>query len=152
METKDIVTNRKAFRDYSILERQEAGIELVGSEVKSLRAANASLNESFARIEKGEVFLHNLFIAPYEQASYLNVESTRVRKLLLHRGQIHKLESKVTLRGFTLIPLKLYFNARGIVKVELALATGKKSYDRREDIKRREIDLQMRKMLKNRRG
>lgn len=152
METKDIVTNRKAFRDYSILERQEAGIELVGSEVKSLRAANASLNESFARIEKGEVFLHNLFIAPYEQASYLNVESTRVRKLLLHRGQIHKLESKVTLRGFTLIPLKLYFNARGIVKVELALATGKKTYDRREDIKRREIDLQMRKMLKNRRG
>lgn len=151
METKDIVTNRKAFRDYSILERQEAGIELVGSEVKSLRAANASLNESFARIEKGEVFLHNLFIAPYEQASYLNVEPTRVRKLLLHRGQIHKLESKVTQRGFTLIPLKLYFNARGIVKVELALATGKKTYDRREDIKRREIDLQMRKMLKNRR-
>ncbi|TAN62911.1 SsrA-binding protein SmpB [bacterium] len=150
MENKDIVTNRKAFRDYDILERHEAGIALAGSEVKSLRQAKASLNDSFARIEKGEAFLHNLFIAPYEQASYLNVEPVRARKLLLHRGQIHKLQSKVTQRGFTLIPLKMYFNARGIVKVELALATGKKLYDHREDIKRREIDLQMRRMIKNR--
>lgn len=148
MESRGIVTNRKAFRDYSILERQEAGIELVGSEVKSLRQGKANLDESFARIENGEIFLHNLHIAPYAQASYLNVEPMRVRKLLMHRGQISKLEGKVAQRGFTLVPLKLYFNARGIVKVELALGRGRKLYDRRQDIKRREIELELRKAMK----
>ncbi len=152
MEAKDIATNRKAFRDYDILERQEAGIELAGSEVKSLRQARANLEGSFARIEKDEAFLFDMHIAPYAQASYLNVEPMRKRRLLLHRGQIQKLEAKTTQRGFTLVPLKLYFNARGIVKLELALAKGKKFYDHREDIKKREIDLQMSKMMKNRRN
>ena len=150
MEPIDIATNRKAFRDYEILERLEAGISLAGSEVKSLREAKASLDEAFARIEAGELFLYNAYIAPYAQASYLNVESKRQRKLLLHRGQIKRLADKAAQRGFTIIPLKMYFNSRGLVKVELAMAKGKKVHDRREDIKRRETDLQMRKALKNR--
>ena len=150
MEPIDIATNRKAFRDYEILERLEAGISLAGSEVKSLREAKASLDEAFARIEAGELFLYNAYIAPYAQASYLNVESKRQRKLLLHRGQIKRLADKAAQRGFSIIPLKMYFNSRGLVKVELAMARGKKSHDRREDIKRRETDLQMRKALKNR--
>lgn len=148
MERIDIATNRKAFRDYEILERIEAGIALSGSEVKSLRAAKTNLDDSFARIEKGEIFLYNMYIAPYAQASYLNVESKRSRKLLLHGGQIRKLEAKTAQRGFTLVPLKLYFNERGYVKAELALARGKKLYDHREDIKKREIDMQMRKAIK----
>lgn len=149
---KDIATNRKALRDYAVLETIEAGIELVGSEVKSLRSAKASLDDAFARIDEGQVFLHNAYIAPYEQASYLNVEPTRVRKLLLHRSQIYKLEGKVAQRGLTLIPLKLYFNERGIAKVALALAKGKKLYDRRQALKKREIELEVRKMMKNRRN
>ncbi|HAH20618.1 MAG: SsrA-binding protein [Omnitrophica WOR_2 bacterium GWF2_43_52] len=152
MEPIDITTNRKAFRDYEILERLETGIALVGSEVKSLRHAKASLDDAFARIDEGQIFLHNAYIAPYEQASYFNVESKRIRKLLLHRGQIVKLESKIVQRGFSLIPLKMYFNSRGFVKMELALARGKKLYDKREDVKKREVELQMRKMLKNRRN
>lgn len=150
MEPIDIATNRKAFRDYEILEKLEGGIALAGSEVKSLRQAKASLDDSFARIEGGELFLYNAYIAPYEQASYLNVESKRQRKLLLHRGQIKRLADKTAQRGFTIIPLKMYFNSRGLVKVELALARGKKFYDRREDIKRRDTDLALRKALKNR--
>lgn len=150
MDTKIVATNKKALRDYAILEQEEAGIELVGSEVKSLRQAKASLDESFARIEGNEVLLYNLHIAPYEEASYLNVEPTRVRRLLLHRSQIFKFREKTAQRGCTLIPIKLYFNKRGKVKVELALAKGKKTYDRREDIKRREIEVRMRKIVKNR--
>lgn len=152
MESKNIVTNRKALRDYAILETIEAGVELAGSEVKSLRQANASLNDSFARIEDNQVFLYNLYIAPYAQASYLNVEPTRVRRMLLHRAQISKLLGKVSQRGFTLVPIKLYFNARGIAKVELALAKGKKLYDRRQDIKRRETELEVRKAMKHKRN
>src|SRR3989339_256285 len=152
MEPIDITTNRKAFRDYEILERLETGIALVGSEVKSLRHAKASLDDAFARIDEGQIFLHNAYIALYDQASYFNVESKRIRKLLLHRGQIVKLESKIVQRGFSLIPLKMYFNSRGFVKMELALARGKKLYDKREDVKKREVELQMRKMLKNRRN
>ena len=151
MEPIDIATNRKAFRDYEILERLEAGIALVGSEVKSLRYSKASLDEAFARIQDDEIFVHNLHIAPYAQASYLNVESKRVRKLLLHLGQIRKLADKTAQRGLTLIPLKMYFNSRGIVKVELGLARGKKFYDKREDVKRRDADLSMRKALKHQR-
>ena len=152
MDAKNIATNKKALKDYAVLEREEAGIELVGSEVKSLRQAKANLDDSFARIEDGQAFLYNLHIAPYEQASYLNVEPMRVRRLLLHRSQINKLEGKAAQRGLTLIPLRLYFNQRGIVKMELALAKGKKFYDRREDIKKREIDLEMRRVLKSRRN
>lgn len=151
MDAKIVATNKKALRDYIILEHEEAAIELVGSEVKSLRQSKASLNDSFARIERGEVLLYNLHIAPYEHASFLNVEPTRVRRLLLHRSQITKFNEKTAQRGYALVPLKLYFNERGKVKVELALAKGKKIYDRREDIKRREADLTLHRILKGRR-
>jgi len=151
MERIDVAANRKAFRDYEILERFEAGIVLVGSEVKSLRAFKANLTDSFARIEENEISLYNMDVAHYAQASYMNVEPKRVRRLLLHHKEIQRLKDKVSQRGFTIIPLKLYFNQRGIAKLELALARGKKFYDRREDIKRREADLKIRKTLKSRR-
>ena len=150
--TMDIIaTNRKALRDYAVLETVECGLELKGSEVKSLRAGKISLNDSFARIENNEVILYNTHISPYEQASYLNVEPTRLRKLLLHKNQIRKLIGRVAQKGFTLVPLKVYFSERGFAKVELALCKGKKLYDRREAIKRREESLQMRRIMKARR-
>lgn len=146
-----VATNKKAYRDYAILEKIECGIELKGSEVKSLRLCKVTLNDSFARLEKGEVILYNTHISPYTQASYLNVEPTRPRKLLLKKSQIRKLASQISQRGFTLVPLQIYFNVRGFAKVEIALCKGKKIYDKREDIKRRESDLEMRRIIKNRR-
>ncbi len=146
-----IATNRKAHRDYAVLEVLECGIELKGSEVKSLRLKKMSLEDGFARIEKNEVILYNIHISPYTEASYLNVEPKRPRKLLLRRNQIKKLAGQIAQKGFTLIPLRAYFNARGFAKIELALCKGKKTYDRREDLKRRETDLEMRRALKNRR-
>jgi SsrA-binding protein len=148
---KIIATNRKAHRDYIILETLEAGIDLKGSEVKSARAGKVNLNDSFARVEGSEVILYNTHISPYEQASYLNVEPTRARRLLLHRNQIKKITGQLTQRGLTLVPLKAYFNERGFVKIELALCKGKKLYDKREAIKRRELDLEMKRALKSRR-
>lgn len=148
---KVIATNRKAHRDYAILESIECGIELKGSEVKSARQGKVNLNDSFARIEGKEVILYNTHISPYEEASYLNVEPARTRRLLLRRNQIKKITGQLAQRGFTLIPLKAYFNERGFVKIELAVCKGKKLYDKREDIKRREIDLEMRRVLKSRR-
>ncbi len=149
--TKIIATNRQAHKDYIVLESIECGIELKGSEVKSLRASKINLKDSFAMIEQGEVILYNTHISPYEQASYLNVEPTRLRRLLLHKNQIRKINGQLTQRGYTLIPLKIYFNDRGFAKIELALCKGKKLYDRREDIKRRELDLEMRRVMKSRR-
>jgi len=149
---KIINTNRKAFRDYIILETIEAGIELKGSEVKSLRAGKINLDDSFARVdEHNEVILYNTHISPYEEASYLNVEPTRQRKLLLHKKQIARFSAQIMQRGVTLVPLKVYFNERGFVKFELALCKGKKLYDKREGLKRRETDLEMRRALKSRR-
>jgi len=148
---KVIVTNRKARRDYIILETVECGIELKGSEVKSARAGKINLNDSFARIEGNEVILYNTHISPYEEASYLNVEPTRTRRLLLHRNQIRKITGQLTQRGLTLVPLQAYFNERGFVKIELAVCKGKKLYDKRETIKRREMELEMRRVMKNRR-
>ena len=148
---KIVAANRKAQRDYNILETIECGIELKGSEVKSVRDGKINLNDSFARLEHNEVMLYNTHISPYAQASYLNVEPTRPRKLLLHRRQINKLMGAVAQRGFTLIPLKAFFSGRGFLKIELALCKGKKFYDKREDIKRREETLAMRRILKARR-
>ena len=149
--TKLIATNRKAFRDYEVLETLEAGIELKGSEVKSLRDGKINLGDSFARIENNEAILYNTHISPYEQASYLNVDPLRQRKLLLHKKQISKLAGSIVQRGFTLVPIKVYFNERGFAKVELALCKGKKLYDKRRDIKRREEDLAMRRIMKAKR-
>ncbi|MDP2927418.1 MAG: SsrA-binding protein SmpB [Candidatus Omnitrophota bacterium] len=147
-----IATNRKAHRDYEVLESLECGIELKGSEVKSLRAAKINLNDSFARFEGPEIFLYNAHISRYAQASYLNVDPDRHRKLLLHKKQIERINGKLTQKGLTLIPLKIYFNDRGFAKIELALCKGKKLYDKRESVKRRETDKQLRRIIKNRRG
>ena len=149
--SKSIITNRKACRDYEVLESLECGIELKGSEVKSLRDSKINLDDSFARAEKGELFLYNAHISHYTQASYLNVDPDRPRKLLLHKNQIERVTGKLTQKGLTLIPLKFYFNDRGFVKLELALCKGKKLYDKRDSIKRRETDLEMRRAIKNRR-
>jgi len=149
--SKVIATNRKAYRDFSIEETFECGIELKGSEVKSLRAGKINLEDSFARIEPEGINLYNTNISPYAEASYQNVDPVRPRRLLLHKAQIAKLTGQVTQRGFTLVPVKVYFNDRGMAKIELALCKGKKLYDKRQDIKRRESNLEMRRMLKNRR-
>ncbi len=145
-----IATNKQVFRDYAVIETVEAGIELKGSEVKSLRAGKINLTDSFARIEDGQALLYNTHISPYAQASYLNVDSTRARRLLLHKKQIIKLDMELAQKGLTLIPLKMYFNSKGFAKLELALCKGKKSYDHREDIKRKEIDRKIRQTMKDR--
>lgn len=145
------IKNRKAQRDFNILKTWEAGIELRGSEIKSIRAARANLNDSFARVENGQVLLYNMHVSPYAQASYLNVEPLRVRRLLLHKSQISKIAESVLQRGFTLVPLRLYLNERGYVKIELALCKGRKLYDKRRDIKRREEELQIRRAIRSRR-
>ena len=152
MTDKYIAQNKKAYRDFEIIESLEAGIELKGSEVKSLRAGKISLNDSFARLEGGELTLYNTHISPYEQASYLNVEPVRPRKLLLHKSQIRKLAGHMAQRGLTLVPLKVYFNNRGYAKIEIALCKGKKLYDKREDVKRRDQNLEVRRVMKGRRN
>lgn len=131
-----VATNRRAFHDYTILETLEAGIALKGAEVKSLRTALVTLQDSFARIEGGELFLHHMHIGPYA-ASHVALDPLRTRKLLLHRHQLRSLIGKVTQKGFTIVPLKVYFK-RNIAKVEVALVRGKRQYDKRAAIKRRE--------------
>jgi len=146
-DVKVIITNRKALRNYTILDRIEAGIALRGTEVKSLRISKGNLGDSFARVENMEVFLYNFHISPYEQGNIHNHEPLRPRKLLLHKQQIKKLWGQTSLKGFSLIPLRVYFR-KGKAKVELALARGKRLYDRREDIRRKEADLEARRALK----
>ncbi len=151
MSEKVISSNKKLFRDFAVLDMIECGIELKGSEVKSIREAQVNINEAFARIENGEVVLYQCHIPPYEKASYFKEEATRPRKLLLHKREIKKLTGQVAQRGFTLAPSKMYFNRRGFVKVALALAKGKKLYDRRESIKRKETERSLRRLIKNKR-
>ncbi|MEE9193844.1 MAG: SsrA-binding protein SmpB [Thermodesulfobacteriota bacterium] len=134
-------------RDYILEEVYETGIVLKGSEVKSLRASNASIKESFAMLRDGEVFLMNSYIAPYSQANVHNHDTTRERKLLLNRREINKLIGKTHQKGYTLIPTKIYFK-NGIAKLELGLAKGKKTQDKREDIKRKEAKREMDKAIK----
>ena len=152
MMGKVITTNRKAYRDYHVLETMECGIELKGSEVKSIRAGRINLEDSFARVEDGGMILYNVHVSPYEQASYLNVEPARPRRLLLHKKEITRLAGMLAQRGLTLIPLKVYFSDRGFAKIELGLGKGKKLYDKREAIKSRESKLEMRRAMKSRRG
>src|SRR5688572_27790354 len=127
------ISNRKARFDYHIIESFEAGIALKGPEVKSLRQGKANLQDSFARVENGEVFLYNMHVTPYAFTHHEDLEPTRKRKLLLHGSQIRKLEGRVQEKGLTLVPLEIYFNATGIAKVNLAVAKGKRGPDRRED-------------------
>ncbi len=146
---KVVATNRKALRDYTVYDKVEAGIALYGTEVKSLRAGNVSLDGGYARVENGEVYLYDVNIAPYHQGNIFNRDPKRPRKLLLHKDEIKWLFGKTTLRGFTLIPLRLYFNDRGIAKVELALCRGKKAIDRREELKRRAMAREERQGWRN---
>jgi SsrA-binding protein len=143
---KIIAQNRKARHDYAILDTYEAGVVLQGTEVKSLRLGRASLVDGFATIDDGEVFLHGVHIPEYEQGSWTNHEPRRVRKLLLHRAEILRLIGKTKESGLTLVPLSLYFS-EGNVKVELALARGKRSYDKRQDMARRDADRDIRRAM-----
>ena len=148
---KVVATNRKAFHDYHIEDRLEAGIMLRGTEVKSLREGLVNLRDSYASVNHGEVFLHNCHINPYSHGNIMNHEPLRTRKLLLHQKEITQLIGKTQLKGLTLIPLRIYFTPRGHAKVELALAKGKKQYDRRETIKEREAGREVERAMKGKR-
>ena len=145
-----IAENRKAFHDFHLLESFEAGLVLLGTEVKAIREGRVNLRDSFARVEDGEIYLYNVNISPYSHRGYADHEPLRRRKLLLHRDEIRKLIGKTVEKGMTLIPVRLYFK-NGRVKVAVSLAKGKKDYDKRETIKRREVDRETRAAIKSRR-
>lgn len=149
-ENPTIATHREARHFYEILESLEAGIVLVGCEVKSLRDAQCSLAGSFARFEGKDLVIQNLYIAPYLQGNRENPEPTRLRKLLLHKSQLEKLRARMVEKGLALIPLKMYFNDRGIAKLELGLGKSKKFEDQRRDIKKRDTQREISRAIKNR--
>lgn len=147
---KTVVRNRKARHDYAIEEVMEAGIALIGTEVKSLRMGRASLQDSYAQVTGNEVFLRNAHIDQYEPAARFNHDPLRPRRLLLHKSEIRRLSSKVIQKGYTLVPLSIYFRD-GKAKVELALARGKKVYDKREAIRERDIEREARRVFRGKR-
>src|SRR4030088_1864912 len=146
----NIAENRKAYHDFHLLESFEAGLVLLGTEVKAMREGRVNLRDRFARVEDGEVFLYNVNISPYSHRGSADHEPLRRRKLLLHRDEIRKLVGKTVVKGMTLVPVRMYFK-RGRVKVAVSLAKGKKEYDKRETIKRRETDRETRAAIKERR-
>lgn len=146
---QNIAENRKAFHDYHIVDTYEAGVVLLGTEVKSIREGNVNLRDSFARVEGGEVWIYNVHISPYSHRGSAAHEELRQRKLLLHRDEIRKMVGKVAEKGLTLVPLELYFK-NGRVKVQLALAKGKQEHDKRETLRRREVDRETRAAVKSR--
>ncbi|MGE0702346.1 MAG: SsrA-binding protein SmpB [Vicinamibacterales bacterium] len=146
----NVAENRKALHDYHVLETFEAGIVLLGTEVKAIREGRVNLRDSYAQVEGGEIFLYNVNISPYSHRGYADHEPLRRRKLLLHRDEIRKLIGKTVEKGMTLVPLRMYFKD-GRVKVAVSLAKGKKAYDKRETIKRREVDRETRAAVKARR-
>lgn len=133
-----VANNKKAYHDYFIEEKYEAGISLAGTEVKSLRMGKCSIKEAFIRIERGEVFVYGMHISPYEKGNIFNKDPLRVRKLLLHRAEINKMGGKIAEKGFTLVPLRVYFKG-SLVKVEIGVAKGKKLYDKRQDIAKKDM-------------
>ncbi len=143
-----LARNKKAFHDYFIEEKYEVGIELIGTEVKSIKAGKVSIKESFVRIIKNEVFVMNMHVTPYEFGNINNESETRVRKLLLKRKEIEKIAQKIKEQGYTIMPLSIYTKQR-LVKMEIGLAKGKKLYDKREDLKRRDQDREIRKIQKD---
>lgn len=144
---KVVATNRKARHEYEILERFEAGLVLKGPEVKSIREGKVGFQDSFARVERGEAWLYDFHISPYEQANRYNVDPLRPRKLLLHKAELRRLIGKVEEKGLTLIPIELYFR-NGVAKVTLALARGRKLYDKREKLKRETQDREARRAVR----
>ncbi len=148
-EFKVIATNRKAYHDYSIEETHEAGIVLTGTEIKSVRAGSVNLKDAYAQVKNGEMWLFNVHISPYEPASRENVDPDRTRKLLLHRQEINRLMGKVQEKGLTIIPLRMYLK-KNRAKIELALVKGKRMFDKREAIARRDSDREIQRALKER--
>jgi SsrA-binding protein len=140
---KSIAQNRKAFHDYEILEKFEAGIALAGTEVKSIRAGQVSLKDSFVEVHDSEAFLLRCHITPYLNASFFNHEPERKRKLLLNKREIHRLDQKVKERGFSIVPLQMYLTPRGLVKIEIALVRGKRAYEKKQKLKERDIKREM---------
>ncbi len=149
-QRKLIANNKKARHDYFIEETFEAGIVLTGTEIKSARLGKVSIKESYARIEKEEVIIYGMNISPYEQGNRFNVDPLRPRKLLLHKREIRKLIGATKLKGLTLIPLTMYINEAGLAKLEIALARGKKNYDKREAIAKRDASRNMERAMKQR--
>lgn len=145
---KIVAQNKKAYHDYFILDTYEAGIELQGTEIKSIRKGSVNLKDSFIRIRNDEAFIDNMHIAPYEQGNRFNHEPLRQRKLLLHKKEIKKLQKELKENGLTIVPTKLYFNTSKL-KVEIALARGKKLYDKRQDLKAKDAKRDMERALKN---
>jgi SsrA-binding protein len=146
---QNVAENRKAFHDFHILETFEAGMVLLGTEVKSIREGNVNLRDSYARVEGGEIWIYNVHITPYSHRGYSDHEPTRRRKLLLHRSEIRKLIGKTVEKGMTLVPTRMYFK-NGHVKVAIGLAKGKKAHDKRETIKRRDAERETRAAVKER--
>jgi SsrA-binding protein len=149
-EERQVATNRKARHEYHIEETHEAGIVLTGTEVKALRAGRASIQEAFARVEDDEVWLYHMHIPPYEAGNIFNHEPLRTRKLLLHRREVDRLRGRTEQKGYTLVPLRVYFR-RGLAKVELGLARGKRQYDKRAAIAEREAVRRMERAVRQRR-
>jgi SsrA-binding protein len=147
---KIVASNKKAYFNYEIVESLEAGIALLGSEVKSVRAGRVSLKDSFAEIKNGEVFLVHMHISPYEQANIFNHDPLRDKKLLLHRQQIKRLIGKIREKSYTLVPTKVMLNDKGMVKVEISLAKGKRTYEKKRAIKERDLEREVRAELKRR--
>ena len=145
--TKLIANNKKAYHDYFIEDKYQAGISLAGTEVKSLRMGKCSLKESFIRIEKGEVYIYNMHISPYEKGNIFSKDPLRVRKLLLHNYEINKIAGKMAQKGYTIVPLQIYFKG-SLVKLDIALARGKKLYDKREDIAKKDMRREAEKNFK----
>ncbi len=150
MAERDIAVNRRARHNYHIEETVEGGLVLTGTEVKALRAGRASLQEAFARVERDEVWIYHMHIPPYEAGNIFNHDPMRTRKVLLHRREVSRLLGKAQQKGYTLIPMRLYFK-RGLAKVELAVARGKREYDKREAIARREAQRQIERAVRRRR-
>ena len=146
-ERKLVANNKKAYHDYFIDETYEAGVALHGTEVKSLRMGKCSIKESFIRIENGEVFVYGMHVSPYEKGNIFNKDPLRVKKLLLHKYEINKLAGRVAEKGYTLVPLQVYFK-EGRVKVEIGMARGKKLYDKREDIAKKDARREMEREFK----
>lgn len=141
------ILNKKARYDYELLDKYEAGIVLTGTEIKSIRNGQANLKDSYAVVKNGEVFLINMHISAYKEGNIFNHDETRTRKLLLHKSEINKINDKISIKGLTLVPVKLYFE-KGKAKIELAVARGKHTYDKKETIKQRDLEREMKKSMK----
>ena len=144
-ELSPVIKNRKASYDYHLMQSYTAGVVLTGTEVKSLRNGEANISDAFCQLENEELFIRNMYIKELDQASYFNHDPRRARKLLLNRNEIKKISVKLKEKGTTLIPVQVFFNENGFVKIEIALAKGKKTFDKREDVKKRDIEREMRR-------